>query len=513
MKRILDHNGKPFVRSNAALVAEVNNLRHKILRGSYDAAQTVTENELHWSRADNLDPHAANSLAVRKKLRTRSRYEVIENNPYLKGTVLSVVGDFVGGGPKLQITDKRLSPERRQFIESLYEAWFKAIKFRQMLWRMRLAKIVDGETFAFAFNNERLRGPVKLDFDIVETDRVSSAGLLPLQSAPQNEVDGVRFDQYNNPTEYHLLKAHPGSQLSFAFLEGDWIKAEWVLHWFRQDRGWVRGIPELTPSIPLCALLRRYTLAVVLAAEDAANHSSVLETEGSMNPTLNTGGEDGNEGEFDNEPFDVIPHVRNMMVTLPAGHKMHQLKSENPSAMFDRFVDMLLREIIRPLNTPFNIAAGSSADSNMASAIVDAHLYRGGIKLERMHGEEEVVEPAAELFWRMAAVTPRFLNKIIKGDDGAFLQQYPSMFIQMPAHYWRWDRVGLDHTDPVKVAKARQIEMETGVMLDRDYQEIINGRNYEDWLEAFTEERGNREAIGAPIRSAELIPREPDDED
>lgn len=504
MKRILDQYGKPFRRSHAALQSEVNNLRHKILRGSYDAAQTVTDNELHWSRSDNLDPNAANSLAVRKKLRSRSRYEVIENNPYLKGTVLSVVGDFVGRGPKLQITDKRLSPARRQYIEGIYEAWFKAIKFRQKLWEMMIAKIVDGETFGFAYNNVNIRGPIKLDYQIVEADRVSSSDANPYTTTKINEIDGVRFDQFNNPSAYHLLKSHPGSTFAFLTLQGDWVPADLVIHWFRKDRGWLRGVPELTPSLPLCAFLRRYTLAVVAAAETAAEYSSVLETEGPNNPTLNTGGADGDKGEIDNEPFDMIPHARNMMLTLPSGHHLEQLKSENPSAMFDSFVDMLLREIIRPLLTPFNIAAGTSAGSNMASAIVDAHLYRGGINQKRIHSEEEVVDPVAEKYWQLGTLTPQFFNRIIKDDDGRFLDQYPSMLTEMPKHYWRWDRVGLEHTDPVKVAKARQIEQASGNLTDRQVQEQFYNRDYEEWQAEIEPERNWRAEHNIPIRVEEF---------
>ena len=52
------------------------------LRAKFDAAQTVTGNENHWQWADNLDPHAVASETVRRKLRSRSRYEIIENNPF-----------------------------------------------------------------------------------------------------------------------------------------------------------------------------------------------------------------------------------------------------------------------------------------------------------------------------------------------------------------------------------------------------------------------------------------------
>ena len=47
----------------------------------------------------------------------------------------------------------------------------------------------------------------------------------------------------------------------------DRVPAAAVIHYFRTDRpGQRRGIPEITPALPLFAQLRRYTLAVIAAA-------------------------------------------------------------------------------------------------------------------------------------------------------------------------------------------------------------------------------------------------------
>ena len=62
--------------------------------------------------------------------------------------------------------------------------------------------------------------------------------------------------------------------------EFDRIAAEAVIHWFRADRpGQHRGLPEITPALPLFAQLRRYTLAVIGAAETAADFAAVLFTD------------------------------------------------------------------------------------------------------------------------------------------------------------------------------------------------------------------------------------------
>ncbi|MFN3194290.1 MAG: hypothetical protein ACE361_27530 [Aureliella sp.] len=47
------------------------------LRAKYDAANTTLDNIKHWSRADSLSAAAANSPDVRRILRNRSRYEIV----------------------------------------------------------------------------------------------------------------------------------------------------------------------------------------------------------------------------------------------------------------------------------------------------------------------------------------------------------------------------------------------------------------------------------------------------
>ena len=362
--------------------------RQRKVAARYDAAQTSPGNELHWQWADNLDPNSANSLAVRKKLRSRSRYEVVENNPYLKGTLLTICNDFVGAGPKLQITDKRISKERQRMIEKRWQAWTHAIRFRRKLWRMRMGKIVDGEGFMRAYNNIRTRHPIRLDFQVIEADQVSSedfSGSVQRDDSPYSQVDGVRFDKYDNPVQYHVLDFHPGGSSNLLFFNpatfgGKWVDAGNVVHWFRQDRGWLRGIPETTPSLPLCSILRRYTLATLRNKEFAADFAGVMETEGPPDPRVWT---DGQGNLVDDDPFDTFPIQAGLFTTLPWGYKLKQLDAVPDGQAYDDFVASLLREIPRPLLSPYNISAGTSKDSNMASGVLDQQIYRGGQEAER----------------------------------------------------------------------------------------------------------------------------------
>lgn len=492
--QIVDANGNPMVSDRGALTREISNLRRQIVNARYDAAQDTDENINHWAQADNLDPHASANPVVRQRLRSRSRYEVLENNPYLKGTLLSISNDFVGGGPKLRITDKRIPKELRRKIELRWREYAKVIKLRKKLWRMRMAKIVDGETFAINFINKRLRYPVNLDYHVIEAEQVTSYDNFNYRSK-DNEIDGIKFDDFLQPIAYHVLNRHPGSSFINGGaltpeLKGAWVKSQNVIHWFRQDRGWLRGIPELTPSLQLCAILRRYTLAIVRHAETAASMTAIIETEG---PASNACWTDESGNIVADDPFDVFPVERGQMMNLPWGYHMKQLQAVPLGVQYDEFVGSLLREITRPLLTVYNLVTGTSKDSNMASAVVDNNLYVGGQKSERRDCNEEVLDHILENWWRIGTRTSDYFDDVMS--PTALLQDNPSLKDALPMYEWGWDNIGIEHTDPNRVASALTLLREDRIMTDRDIQETRFNRDVEEWREEVMEDEEFRKKL------------------
>ena len=166
-----------------------------------------------------------------------------------------------------------------------------------------MAKLVDGEAFKFSYTNNRLKHPIKLDGWLVEADQVTTEaiGLQNLKALEITEVDGIKFSPHYDPLAYFLLEYHPGSVFGSLLLnKGNWVNSKFVRHWFRQDRGWLRGIPEFTTSLPLCSLLRRYTLAVIKAAEVAADFAAVLESEAPPNASQ------WGSGPVEDDPFESV---------------------------------------------------------------------------------------------------------------------------------------------------------------------------------------------------------------
>ena len=116
---LVDRYGQPLAKA-----APTKRANRGTLRARYDAAQDTDENRKHWAWADNYSASAANSIEVRRKLRSRSRYECIEANSFAKGMALTLANDTISTGPSLQCTGDRFVGA---FIEREWRRWARAV--------------------------------------------------------------------------------------------------------------------------------------------------------------------------------------------------------------------------------------------------------------------------------------------------------------------------------------------------------------------------------------------------
>jgi len=352
-------------------------VRRAAVEGRYDAAQTTDDNLRHWAAADSLSADAANSYGVRKRLRERARYETT-NNSTLLGIVDTYTWDVVGQhGPRLQL----LTPdvELNQEVEREWLRYGAKVGLGRKLRLLSRARVVDGEGFALFTTNERLKYPVKLDIRLLECDRFHS----PRAMLDENNVDGVILDKDGNAIRYEVLDSHPEGVGYSAFQSYHEYDSRWVLHWFvpfRPEQH--RGVPSILACLPLAAYQRRFTLAVLAAAETAADLSALLYTDA---PPA------GEAAEV--EPMDTVEIERNVMVTVPAGWKMAQFQPQQPASTYREFKRENTTDMGRPLAMPRNIAAGDSSDYNFASGRLDHGTYFRGIGVVQADMGEQVLDP------------------------------------------------------------------------------------------------------------------------
>ena len=95
-------------------------------------------------------------------------------------------------------------------------------------------------------NNPALHGPVKLDLQLIDADRVTGDDLASLSSGAADSlggepldkpimVDGIIYDRYGNARSYRVLRTHPESSLS-GFSDAMIVPAKNMMHIYRQDR-------------------------------------------------------------------------------------------------------------------------------------------------------------------------------------------------------------------------------------------------------------------------------------
>ncbi len=445
------------------------------MRGRFDSAQTTSENYRLWTMTDLLSAKSANSFAVRNVLRMRSRYE-IANNSYARGMTLTMANDLIGTGPRLQVRTPDQVANRQ--IEAAWQEWATAADLPEKLATMKLSKIQDGEAFALFVNNPALDTSVQLDIQLIEADQVRT---IDPGYIGNKWVDGVVLDRLGNASDYHVMDQHPGDLFFKNFDPSAYrvIPARKMIHWFRKDRpGAVRGIPEITASLELFGMHRRFVKAVLSGAEIAAAFSAVLESDYPPNTDADTVPSVGTSMDIE----------RGQLVVTPYGTKLNQLRSENPSTTFEMFERLLLRQICRCLNIPLNIALGDSSGYNYSSGRLDHLGYWKELRIERSRCVHRVVDRIFSYWLDEAVMIPGLLPR--------------NLPIASLPHRWFWD--GQQSIDPLKDAKADETLLANNMTT---LTEILaeRGEDLDEFLEVRAKELRKMEALKIPVTMAQYV--------
>ena len=426
--RILDASGEPI---------RLPVKRQSAIKARYDAAQDSPDYRRIWENADYYDADSSNRREVRHKLMSRARYEVA-NNGYLDGILQTHCNYSTGTGPQLRMETQ--SADFNEQVERRFRAWARSIQLRRKLWAMNHAKVQDGEAFAIMRNNPRIEGPVQLDIKLIEAEQVQS--IWRQEFFEPGVIDGIEFDEFDNPIAYDVLLTHPGSNnMLNANLETLRIPADFMLHFYKLRRpGEHRAVPEFRSTLNVGAASRRWREVTLGAAETAAEYTAVMKT--SLTPDAD-----------DWDALDEIPFEKRMLTALPMGWDVTQMKAEHPNATFKDFARQQINEQGRPKSVPVNVGMADSSDHNFASGKLDHQSWFAEITVERQDAQDLVLDRLFALYWRFAS--PIF------GWNPEFI----------PLHTWDWPVLPV--ADERARATARNIDLQNGsTTLSAVYSEI-----------------------------------------
>ncbi|MDD5327425.1 MAG: phage portal protein [Phycisphaerae bacterium] len=448
---------------------------------SYDAAATSRHNENHWRYADGSDA----DFWIRQDLpttRNRARYEV-KNNSYAEGIIETLANDLVGTGPDLQMDTGNSDADSE--IEEKFFQWSQdcdiegKLNFGEILTLTGGRQQCESGEGLTAFVNirrqknwTRVRPEPLLRLRVIEPDRLASPYGLAGIVNDEKVRDGIEYDEDGRPLFYYIFKQHPGSATNFGGGFGDYDKvpASQMIHLYKIKRpGQSRGMPWVTPSLPLFAQLRRFTLATVQSAETAANVSGTIQTEAGTEPD-------------EVEALDEVELPRNSFLTLPRGHNMSQVKPEHPAATYEMFKNEVINEIARCVCMPFNVAAANSAKYNYASGRLDWQIYYRFIRTIRSWLEAHECNRVFYAWLREGILMPGYF-KYFKGN------------VNTARPEWNWP--GSEHVDPKKEADAQNTRRRSlTTNLKGEYAQ--QGKDWERELRQIKKEKDLCEELGIP---------------
>ncbi len=412
----------------------------KALRARFDLAQTTADNRNHWANADGNSARAALTPSVRKMHRERSRYEA-ENNSWYAGILSTATNHIVGTGPRLQVATADAAGNSR--LERAWRQWSRKVGLTSKLRVMFETYWRDGEAFLLRGTRPVL-WPISLDLRVYESEQVQNPYTAPSLGDPYVD-DGIRFLPNSSELEYFFLDHHPTDPVFAPTWKGEWKPASEVVHLFRPVRpGQIRGIPRATPGLPLLAIMRRYELATVHAAETAANHALFMQYTGTaVAPAASPA------------DFAELEIARNMMTILPEGWEMNQLRPEQPATTLPMFTTALLMHFCRCMNIPYGLAAGTAKDSNFSSHKGDIrNLWQSEVWAEQELLERTVLDVVFRWFLEDALLVPGLLDGLPPFDQ--------------IEHQWFWD--GIPPLDETDAATAATIRLKAGLStLDMEY--------------------------------------------
>jgi len=450
-------------------------------------------------------------------LRERSR-DLYYNNPWAHGAIETKVINVVGTGLKLQ---SRLDRDVLPLTEDLAGAWESQTEREwRLFWGRKdchAARTQNGNALSrMVYRQARLNGdvfiqltrspginpawfPYSLRLQVIEADRVCNKDYL---RDNEHLAGGIEKTAAGAPKAYHILKQHPGS-LDYKTHEWMTIPAYGsrtglpnIIHLASLDRpGQSRGIPDLAPVIEPLKQLGNYTEAELMAAVVSGLFTVFIESD--------TGDTGLSLDEFYNETGaqstdDDYKLGNGAIVELATGEKIHDSNPGRPNAVFDVFVQAILRQVGVALNLPYEILIKHFTASYSAAraALLEAFKY---YYLERSWLSESFHQIVYEV-WMYEAVSSGRIQAPGFFTDPILRQAYLGS---------EWIGPARGQIDELKEINAAQIRTEMGVSTLSEITAEMTGGDWETKHRQQVKENNMRKEDGLLPEPAPAAPAEP----
>lgn len=495
--------------------------------GGYDAGRSDKKSLQRYSpraRSARGDIHPG-LPTMRARARDQER-----NNPLASGAVATAVTSTVGSGLSVQ---PNIDQDVLGLTEEQADAWEQQAARIFSLWADTTECDVEGELVfgqlqelvfrsvldsgdvlrlrRFLWDAERnLPRPghqFGTKIQLVEADRISNPYLRQDTATTQA---GVQIDGDGRTVGYWVQTTHPGDYLrGIAADTWDLVPARdatsgqrvAALLFHKRRIGQRRGVPYLAPVIEPLKQLERYTEAELMAAVVSAMFTVFVKSDAGADASPLAGIEGADETPESGTGDLFLGN--GLVVDLDPGEDVTIANPGRPNAVFDPFVQSILRQVGVALEIPFEVLVKHFQSSYSASrgALLEAWKFF-----------------RARRRWLVTSFCQPVYEDVISEAVARGILDAPGFF-ESPVirRAWlgtQWTGDAMPQIDPLKEATAAKLKVDSGFStIDREAREL-NGSDFLSNHRQRRKEQRMREADGLLGKlSGEVVMTETDKTD
>ena len=383
------------------------------LKAGYEAAKR--DRGGNQTRVGSADHHLQRDLDT---IRDASR-RLVRDDAHAAAAIRVKVDNVVGAGINIQAAvnaaEAGISDEEalafNEAAEANWREWSAAHcdasgqgDFKDLTRLVYQTRLVDGEAFINETSIAREDADV-MALELVDADRIDSSHY----DAERATRNGVSIDDNGRAVGYWVRPYHPddlshnpeagGNEPEFAKAKAG--RGFGMVHVFERNRpGQTRGVPMITPALPLFEHLHNYIDSELIAARVNANFAMYVRRPVDVDSDPNIvseidGGFNSGTGGGSTERFHEFTDAGTIEYLNP-GEEIQSFSHNRPGTTFDPFVMRLLRAIAAACNLPYEMILKDFASMNYSSARVALLEARRGFDCDRGHLVGSFIRPTYE---------------------------------------------------------------------------------------------------------------------
>jgi len=403
---------------------------------------------------DFRNPLTSPDSAIAKSRGTwRRKVRMLETEEaFVRGPIKRIANNVVGTGFILQ--SKAEAEGLSKQIEGLFKKWSLIADIRRIntlsdILRTAQATMVrDGEVLLIGRESGYIHRSTPYCLEVLEVDRLTT----PYKYRNDPKVkNGIRYDDDDAPSEYYILKKHPGSNLIPSISTGDnmdayeVIRAEYdtgekrVMHLFNPVRPeQSRGFSEFASSLENFENLNKYTDAEIYAAIEDACLTGFVKSENPDDFQQNFTVEDMPQADARIHEFGV-----NQIVYLNPNEDITMHTPTRPNNQLGEMINQLLRGPANSLDIPPEVLSQNWQGMNYSNARTVLLQFQHSMRIRQRYLIDHACIPIFNRFVQNLIIHGK-LGRVVDLDDALRHTWIP------PG--WQW-------IDPLKEARGKAEEV------------------------------------------------------